>query len=386
MKKRFMALFLAAVMVCGSLAACGGDKKEETKAPETKKETKAETKAPAGEETKAPEAGETKAPEGGETQSAEGGVMEGTFDQKYTWSLATTYATGTPMVDAYNLFAERLSEYSGGAITLNVFPDSSLMGENDSFLAVKSGELEFCGFGPTCFYLYSEDYGYMLAPFLIESKEAYQRLYNSDLVEQAKKLWREEYNTRDVAGMAYRGFRNMSCNTPINGVDDLKGVKLRLNDNQLWSASWSTFGATPVPIALGELYTSIQNGAADASEGPWEQMKSINLEEVQDYIIETKHICESVGIWMAEDLYQSLPDNYKAVVDRAGKEAVEYLEEEAIKREADYKQQLIDGGCEFIEPDLSGFKTAAEDLWNEYFESTWTTSTLEEVQAIMAGE
>ena len=114
-----------------------------------------------------------------------------------------------------------------------------------------------------------------------ESSEAYQNLYNSDLVEQAKTLWQEEYNTRDVAGMAYRDFRNMFCNKAINSVEDLKGVKLRLNDNQLWSESWSTLGATPVPIALGELYTSIQNGAADASEGPWEQMKSINLEEVQ---------------------------------------------------------------------------------------------------------
>ncbi len=378
MKKKLLALVLMAAMVL-SLAACGGDKKETTKAAEEKTTKAAEEKT-----TKAAEEKTTAA--GDETTKAAAGEIEGPFDQKYTWSLATTYATGTPMVDAYYKFADLMNEYSDGAITLNVFPDSSLMGENDSFLALKSGELEFCGFGPTPFYLYSEDYGFMLAPFLIETREAYNNLYNSDLVEQAKELWRTEYNTRDVAGMAYRGYRNMSCNKAINSVDDLKGVKLRLNDNQLWSESWSALGATPVPIALGELYTSIQNGAADASEGPWEQMKSINLEEVQDYIIETKHICESVGMWMAEDLYQSLPDNYKAVVDKAGKEAIDYLEKEAIAREDDYKQQLIDGGCEFIQPDLSGFKEKAEAIWADYFKSTWTASTLEEVQAIMAGK
>lgn len=366
MRKKIFTLLLAATMAISTVGCGGKSDSKETKAPETK-----------GTETKA--AAESKEGEGDSE-------IGGTFDEKYTWSLATTYATGTPMVDAYNLFADKLSEYSNGAITLNVFPDSSLMGENDSFLALKSGELEFCGFGPTPFYLYSEEYGFMLAPFLIETKEAYQNLYNSDLVEKAKETWRTEYNTRDVAGMAYRGYRNMSCNKAINKVDDLNGVKLRLNDNQLWSACWSELGATPVPIALGELYTSIQNGAADASEGPWEQMKSINLEEVQDYIIETKHICESVGMWMAEDLYESLPDNYKAVVDKAGKEAIEFLEKEAIAREDEYKQQLIDGGCEFIEPDLSGFKDKAERIWDEYFESTWTVTTLEEVQDIMAGK
>ena len=207
MRKKIFTLLLAATMAISTVGCGGKSDSKETKAPETK-----------GTETKA--AAESKEGEGDSE-------IGGTFDEKYTWSLATTYATGTPMVDAYNLFADKLSEYSNGAITLNVFPDSSLMGENDSFLALKSGELEFCGFGPTPFYLYSEEYGFMLAPFLIETKEAYQNLYNSDLVEKAKETWRTEYNTRDVAGMAYRGYRNMSCNKAINKVDDLNGVKLR---------------------------------------------------------------------------------------------------------------------------------------------------------------
>ncbi|MGE4484479.1 MAG: TRAP transporter substrate-binding protein [Oscillospiraceae bacterium] len=360
MKKRTLAALLALAMVF-SLAACSGSTGSDSS---TSASTSASSTASSTSSSTA-------------TASA--------FDKEYTWSLASTYATGTPMVDAYQKFADLLNEYSEGAITLNVFADSSLMDENDAFLSVKSGELEFAGFGPTPFYLYSEDYGFMLAPFLINSKEAYQRLYNSDLVQQAVELWKTDYNTRDVAGMGYRGFRNMSSDKAINTVDDLKGLKLRMNNNQVWCDIWNTLGATTVPIALGELYTSIQNGAAQASEGPWEQMKSLNLEEVQDYIVETKHICESVGIWMAEDLYESLPANYQEVVDKAGQESVTYMEEQCIARENDYKQQLIDGGCEFIEPDLSGFMTKAESIWNDYFASTWTVTTLEEVQSIMAG-
>ena len=308
------------------------------------------------------------------------------FTEKYNWSLATTYSTGSPMVDAYYKFSDLLKEYSDGAITLNVFPDSALMGENDSFLALKSGELEFGGYGPTPFYLFTEEYGFMLAPFLIEGKDEYHKLYNSDLVQQAIEIWKTEYNTRDVAGMAYRGMRNMSCSKKINKVEDLTGVKLRMNDNQQWSDSWKSLGATPVPIPLGELYTSIQNGTVDASEGSWDQIKSLNLEEVQDYIVETKHVCEVAGIFMAEDLYQSLPDNYKAVIDKAGNEAIAYMEEEAVKREEEYKQQLMDGGCELIVPELDGFHNKATDVLNQYFDSTWTVTTLDEVKGIMEGK
>lgn len=355
-KKRIMALLLSAVIAVGTLG-CGGQ--ENTKKSDS---------------------------EGKKTQENDVKSESTEFTEEYSWSLASTYATGSPMVDAYYKFAELLSEYSDGTITLNVFPDSALMGENDSFLALKSGELEFGGYGPAPFYLFTEEYGFMLAPFLIDSKESYQKLYNSDLVQQAIEIWKKEYNTRDVAGMAYRGFRNMSSNKAINSVDDLSGVKLRMNDNQQWSDTWKSLGATPVPIPLGELYTSIQNGTADASEGPWDQIKSINLEEVQDYIIETKHVCEVSGIFMAEDLYQSLPDNYKEVVDRAGKEAIAFMEEESIKREDEYKQQLIDGGCELIIPEIDGFQENATDILNQYFDSTWTVTSLEEVKGIMEGK
>lgn len=351
-KKRIMALLISAVLAVGAVG-CGGDNADKEGGKKAKTEDTRE-----------------------KADSAE-------FTEKYSWSLSTTYPTGSPMVDGYYKFSELLDEYSGGSITLNVFPDSALMGENDSFLALKSSELEFVGCGPTPSYLFTPEYSFLSAPFLVGSKEEYQKLYNSPLFEQAKEIWRTEYNTRDVAGVAYRGFRNMSSNKKIETVEDLSNLKLRMNDNQQWSDTWKSLGATPVPIPLGELYTSVQNGTVDASEGPWDQIKSLNLEEVQDYIIETNHVYESAGIFMAEDLYESLPDNYKEVIDKAGKEAIEFMEEEAIAREDDYKQQLLDGGCELIIPELDGFEEKCTEILKQYFESTWTVSSLDEVKELM---
>ncbi|MGE4484455.1 MAG: TRAP transporter substrate-binding protein [Oscillospiraceae bacterium] len=366
MKTRILAALLVLAMAF-SLAACGGS---------------------TGSVSSGSTSGSTSAASGTSsgTSSDTSSSAADAFDKAYTWSLASTYATGTPMVEGFQKFADLLNEYSGGAITLNVFADSSLLDENDSFLSLKSGELEFAGYGTTPLYLYSEDYGFLMAPFLINSKEAYQNIYSSDLFQTAVKYWQTDYNTRDLAGMAYRGFRNMSSDRPINTVDDLKSLKLRMSNNQIWCDIWNSLGATTVPIALGELYTSIQNGAAQASEGPWEQMKSLNLDEVQDYIIETRHICETVGIWMAEDLYESLPANYQEVIDKASQEAVAYMGDQCAAREENYKQQLIDGGCEYIQPDLSGFMTTAEGIWNDYFTNTWKSSTLDEVQSIMSGK
>lgn len=64
-------------------------------------------------------------------------------------------------------------------------------------------------------------------------------------------------------------YRNMTSDRPINDVSDLKGVKLRMNSNQVWNDVWNGLGATCVSIALNELYTSMQTGVANASEIPW---------------------------------------------------------------------------------------------------------------------
>ncbi|MGE4283233.1 MAG: TRAP transporter substrate-binding protein, partial [Clostridia bacterium] len=281
MIKKMLATLLAMATVF-SMTACGGGKQE----------------APAAKNPPAQESAEK------DTSAAS------KFSEKYTWSLVTTYATNTPVVNGYFLFAEKLSEYTDGAVTLNVFPNGQLMNENDSFLGLKSGDVEFAGYGPTPYNLFVPEYGFVFAPFLIPDYESFQKLYSSDLLEESKKILRTKHNTRDLAGMAYRGYRNMSSNKPIKSVEDLKNLKLRMNDNILWSDTWNSMGAISIPISLGELYTSIQNGAVEASEGPWEQIAGIHLEEVQKYAVLTKHYSEIAGIWMANDLYESLPENY----------------------------------------------------------------------------
>lgn len=307
------------------------------------------------------------------------------FDKKYTWSLGSTYATGTPIVETYYHFAELANEYSDGAITINVFPDSALGGENDQMQAVASGELEFMGGGSAVFWLYSEEYSFICTPFLVPDWESYKNLYYSDMFEAVKQDWAENHNTKDLTGLIYRGYRNMSSNVPIKTASDLKNVKLRMNSNQVWNDVWNGLGATCVPIALGELYTSMQTGVVTASEIPWSDAASLKLEEVQDYIIQTEHVNEASVIYMSNDLYESLPEAYQEVLDRAAAEANEWGTELAMSTENQYKQAFLDAGAELIEPDKESFVKAAEPIWNDMFESTWTTTTYDEVCAIMSG-
>lgn len=355
--KRILSLSLALVLVAMT-AACGGTSSSQTPS----------TNSPSNSE-----------------QSSQINETDSKFDKKYTWSLGSTYATGTPIVETYQKFADLVSEYSNGAMTINVFPDSQLGGENDQMQAVASGELEFMGGGSGVFWLYSEDASYICTPFLVPDWESYQNLYYSDMFEQIKADWAQNHNTKDLSGLIYRGYRNMSSDRPINSVDDLKGLKLRMNSNQIWNDVWNGLGATCVSIALGELYTSMQTGVANASEIPWPDAASLKLEEVQDYIIQTQHVNEASVIYMSNSLYESLPTAYQEVLNRAAKEANEWGSELAMSMEDTYKQAFLDAGAELIIPDHDSFVEAAYPIWNKLFETTWTTTTYDEVVAMMKG-
>lgn len=251
-------------------------------------------------------------------------------------------------------------------------------------MAVKGGELEFTGSGPIAITTHMEEYGFITAPFMITSWDQMEQLWSSDLIGKALDAMETSYNTKNVGGLSYRGFRNTSCSKPVTNVDDFQGVLLRMNTNAVMNAVFNGIGAVCVPISLNELYSSLQNGAVQASEGPWEQMVTYNLYEVQDYIMETRHLADSTCIWMDNALYDSLPAHYQAAVDRAAQEAAALIQENCTAQEADYLKTMQDKGCELVECDISGFIANAETAWNDLFASTWTVTTLDEVRS-MAG-
>lgn len=215
-----------------------------------------------------------------ETDTEKETVEETVFDQEYSWDLSTTYATGTPIVDGLYHFAELLDEYSDGTITLNVFPDGTLYSEDDAIMAVKSGELDFMDSGTIAITTHLPEYGFISAPFMVTTYDQVMTLWNSDLITTARDELEDNYNTRCVGTLAYRGFRNTSSKTPITNVDDAQGVLMRMNTNVVMNSVFNEIGFVCVPLSLNELYTSLQNGAVTAAEGPWEQIASYNLYEV----------------------------------------------------------------------------------------------------------
>ena len=356
--KKILSLILALVMAC-SLIACGGSKEE---APAAKEETK--TEAPAAKEEAPAESG---------------------FDKEYKWSLATTYATGSVVVQMYERFAELCNEYTEGAITLTVFPDGTIASEDDAISQVMSGELEFCATGATLITSkLSPEHGWMAAPFMFESPAVREAVYNSDYWMAIRQQWAEENNILDLAGAFNRGNRTLVSKTKVESAADLQGLKLRMNSDAMWNAAWQAMGATTVTVSLGELYTSFQTGVVAACENPMSESGNLNIGEVAGYVMPTNHVAECAGIWMNYELFTSLPENYQAAVKKAAEQAFADCKPLVAEEEAMWLKDYQDKGCEYVENvDIESFRAASAEFWQEMFQTTWTAISYEDAMALI---
>lgn len=126
-----------------------------------------------------------------------------------------------------------------------------------------------------------------------------------------------------------------------------------------WVSIWGpdTLGATAITMPLGELYGALQNGTAEASEGPYEQLATNKFYEVQDYVINTNHVYEWVAVFISEKTYQKLPEDLQDILSEYAVSSFgDYCTELNQETADSYLQELVDNGMEVIEPDREAFR------------------------------
>lgn len=147
---------------------------------------------------------------------------------------------------------------------------------------------------------------------------------------------------KGVVSLGYMegGFRQMLNNKkPVNGPDDVKGVKYRVMQNPTFIDMFNAMGGAAVPMAWGETYTAVQQGTVDGLEIPVAVIDAAKYFEVTKFLSLTNHTYSMIGLLMSKRAFDKLtPEQRKAVIE-AGKIATA----EQRKLVASNEQKLIDG-------------------------------------------
>ena len=288
---------------------------------------------------------------------------------------------GKALVKWQELMAEKNVD-----LTIELFPDSQLGNKTDIIDQMLLGEPVMTLADGAFFADYGvPDMGIVFGPFLFDNWDQCWKLVESDWwAEQCAKL--NDMGIKMVAANWAYGARHTLTTKPVNTVDDLAGLQIRVPTNQIQTKGFEVLGATPVGMSLGDVYTALQQGTIDGGENPLSTLYGRKHHEVAKYLILDGHVLNFTN-WVCSSMWFDglTPEQQEALIE-TGKEAGVYNNE--LQAEADdyYKGLMIDEGVTVVEPTeevLEGFREKAKAFYDEGATFGWSDGLYETVCAAM---
>ena len=225
MFKKGLAVALAAGLAAAvALGGCSSNSGSPAGAGTQAAEAKQETKAPAAEK-------ETSGQEEGAGAEPAGDLVE--------FRLVSPYDTNTSMLQAAQGFVDELAEKSGGTLKGTIYAAGVMGGEQETLEAVQMGEIEMTVMGTYPMVTLAPKYGFFDAPFVFRDKEHYFHAWEGELGEGVREIFAG--NNIHTVGLMGRGYRHITSNDPINSVEDLKGMKMRMGQSTPFINAFTEF-------------------------------------------------------------------------------------------------------------------------------------------------
>jgi tripartite ATP-independent transporter DctP family solute receptor len=277
--------------------------------------------------------------------------------------IGLTSPDGTPETEAAKKFAQALKEFSGGKMTADVLSGGAAGGERE---IVESQQLGTIQMSVVSGILQNFDRAMMILEyeFLFKNDEHVRKVFYGPVGEKINQRLISKTGIRPIA-VFMRTPRLLTTNRPINNLEDLKGLKIRVPEMPARIALWKALGASPTPMAFPEIFTALQTKTIDGQENPIGLINSARFYEAVDNLATTNHIYGFMLLNISEKVYSSFTDQQKDWINKAAKVAASYNDEIVMKDE----QALMDKmstRMKVTKPDIGPWREATKDVYKQF--------------------
>src|SRR5207247_7145857 len=201
------------------------------------------------------------------------------------------------------------------------------------------------------------EYSIFTAGYLSRNPDHLAKVYGGPIGDEVKRKIAEAMGSQLLQAV-YLGTRQVSLAQPrtVRTPADLAGVKLRMPGSKEWLFLGEALGATPTPLAFGEVYLGLKTGTIDGQDNPLPSVRAAKFYEVTKQVVLTSHLVDGIFIAISNKAWNAMNPAQKQKVKAAAQAASSYNNENRLKEEAQLVDFFKQQGLLVTTPDVDAFR------------------------------
>ena len=308
-------------------------------------------------------------------------LMTGAAAAQTVLRSSDTHPDGYPTVEAVKYFGDLVKERTGGRYSVEVYHSAQLGQEADTIEQVRSGVIDLNRVSMAPWNSLVPLTKIPSLPYLFTSADHARKVMDSEIGDEIAK----GFDEHGVVVIAFydggaRSFYNSK--KAVNTVDDLKGMKYRVIQSDVFVDMVAALGATATPMPYGEVYSSIETGVIDGAENNFPSYESAKHFEVAKFYSLDEHTIVPEVFVMAKTAWDKLSDEDKAIFKQAGKESMEKQWQLWDERVAASRKIVEDAGSQINTPEKQPFIDAMAPVYEKYVNTPELKAFVERIRAV----
>jgi TRAP-type transport system periplasmic protein len=289
---------------------------------------------------------------------------------------------GSMYDEGHQMFKKLVEERSKGRIRVDVFPAAQLGSEVAMVEGLRLGSIDvICANAPNAAAFIPELALFSVA-YLFKDLAHFERVVNDPkFTQKVEEIIASKNLGIKLMAFYAAGVRNVySRKGSVGSPDDLKGVKIRVQNNPVEVKVWRAFGAIPTPMNFGEVYQALQSGVLDAAENGLAVIESNKHYEAAKFVSQTEHQRNLSALYINQKKLASLPPDLQQMVLQAGKEAAVHERKKDAELVAAAADRLKSRGAVLTSPDKARFVKLIAPIQDEVARELKATELLQIVR------
>ncbi len=283
----------------------------------------------------------------------------------------------------WTVFKDELEKSAPGEFDIQIHLNAALFKQGTEPTAMARGNLEMSAISAQDISKIVPEFSIFTAGYIIRDPVHQQMVFSGPIGQDAFKPVIQKMEVTPLA-TAYLGTRQVMLRDikDVKTPADLKGVKLRMPASKEWLFLGEALGATPTPLAFGEVYLALKTGTIDGQDNPLPSARAAKFYEVSKEIVLTSHLVDGIFLSFATKTFNALTPALQQKVRAAAQAAAKYNNENRIKDEADDVEQFKKQGLKIVTPDVAAFRKVVQDKYLQSdYAKIWPKGMLERINA-----